>query len=154
MTITVDYLTAPFLDEDSPYGTLGGDDFRFVFVNGSILEGSTSTGEVFLDGVDVSATWTIITSLTRNDIVFDPPGADPAFEMHLSCSDPFTGGWGDTAGPVEGVDVNWQIAFFSIARYNNNGYIKNCGNVVNDFDVPNTAFADRHRLVRDGDRLR
>jgi len=61
------------------------------------------------------------------DLIFDPPGDDPAFEMHLSCSDPFTGGWGQSAGPVEGVDVNWQIAFFSIARYNNQGFFKNCG---------------------------
>ena len=96
---------------------------------------------MFLDGVDITADVTILTSLTRNDIIFDPPGDDPAFEMHLSCSDPFTGGWGQSGGPVEGVDVNWQIAFFSIARYNNNGFIKACGNVVNQFDVPNTATA-------------
>ena len=61
--------------------------------------------------------------------------------MHLSCSDPFTGGWGQSAGPVEGVDTNWQIAFFSIARYNSQGFFKTCGNVVNPFDVPNTATA-------------
>ena len=94
------------------------------------------------DGVEENITdqVTILTSLTRNDLIFDPPGDDPAFEMHLSCSDPFTGGWGQSAGPVEGVDDNWQIAFFSIARYNSgSGFIKNCGNVVNQFDVPNTA---------------
>ncbi len=143
VTITVDYLVAPFLDEDPLFGGAGGDEFRFVFVNGSILEGSTATGEVYLDGVDVSDNATFVSSVTRNDIFIDPDGdgPDPAFEMHLSCSDPFTGGWGQSAGPVEGVDVNWQIAFFSIARYNNNGFIKNCGNVVNPFDVPNTATA-------------
>ncbi|HSF87412.1 MAG TPA: hypothetical protein VLG28_17370 [Acidimicrobiia bacterium] len=81
--------------------------------------------------------------VSRNDIIIDPDGAgpDPAFEMHLSCSDPFTGGWGQSAGPVEDVDVNWQIAFFSIVRCNDNGFIKNCGNVVNPFEVPNTATA-------------
>ncbi len=142
-TITVDYITAPFLDSESPYPTTaGGDDFYIVFVNGSILEGTTrGAGLVLLDGVDITASVSIITSLTRNDLIFDPPGPDPAFEMHLSCSDPFTGGWGQSAGPVEGVDVNWQIAFFTIARFNNNGYLKSCGNVVNPFDVPNTAFA-------------
>ena len=142
VTITVDYVTAPFLSGDpSPYGTQAGDDFRFVFVNGSILEGSTDGGPVFLDGVDITADVTILSSLTRNDLIFDPPGDDPAFEMHLSCSDPFTGGWGQSAGPVEGVDTNWQIAYFSIARYNSQGFFKNCGNVVNQFDVPNTATA-------------
>ncbi|MDM9632409.1 DUF7507 domain-containing protein, partial [Robiginitalea aurantiaca] len=143
-TITVDYMTAPFMDGDSPYDSslTGGDDFYFRFVNGSILEGTTrGDGLVLLDGVDITTGSTIVRSLTRNDIIIDPdgPGGDPAFELHLSCSDPFTGGWGQSAGPVEGVDVNWQIAYFSIARFNNNGYIKSCGNVVNDFEVYNTA---------------
>ncbi|WP_420643505.1 DUF7507 domain-containing protein [Candidatus Leptofilum sp.] len=139
--ITVDYLTAPFASEDSPYDTTSGDDFRFVFLNGSVLEGSTDGGPIFLDGVDITNDVTILTSLTRNDIIFDPPGDDPAFELHLSCSDPFTGGWGQSGGPVEGVDVNWQIAFFTIARYNSQGFLKSCGNVVNPFEVPNTATA-------------
>jgi hypothetical protein len=137
--ITVNYIAAPFLSGDSPYNTLSGDDFRFVFVNGSVLEGSTNGGPVYLDGVDITADVTILSSLTRNDLIFDPPGDDPAFELHLSCSDPFTGGWGQSAGPVEGVDTNWQIAFFSIARYNSQGFLKSCGNVTNSFDVPNTA---------------
>ncbi|NNF55587.1 MAG: DUF11 domain-containing protein, partial [Acidimicrobiales bacterium] len=140
-TITVDYITAPFLDDTSPYGTLGGDDFRIVFVNGSVLEGSTAGGPVLLDGVDITNEVTILPSLTRNDIIFDPAGSDPAFEIHLSCSDPFTGGWGQSGGPTEGVDVNWQIAFFTIARFNNNGFIKACGNVTVPFDVGNTADA-------------
>ncbi|MDF1594980.1 MAG: hypothetical protein P1T08_02605 [Acidimicrobiia bacterium] len=142
VTITVDYTAAPFLSGDpSPYGTTAGDDFRFVFVNGSILEGSTQGGSVYLDGVDITSEVTILSSLMRNDLIFDPAGDDPAFEMHLSCSDPFTGGWGQSAGPVEGIDVNWQIAYFSIARYNSQGFFKNCGNVVNSFEVPNTATA-------------
>ncbi|MBT8440149.1 MAG: hypothetical protein KJO91_10510, partial [Gammaproteobacteria bacterium] len=144
--VTVDYMTAPFLGDPSPYNTTtaGGDDFYFKFMNGSVLEGTTrGDGLVLLDGVDITNQVTIVRSLTRNDIFFDPdgPGGDPAFELHLSCSDPFTGGWGQSAGPVEGVDVNWQIAFFTIARFNNNGYIKSCGNVVNDFEVDNWAFA-------------
>jgi uncharacterized repeat protein (TIGR01451 family) len=139
--ITVDYVTAPFLSEDSPYGTVSGDDFRFVFVNGSVLEGSTDGGPVYLDGVDITADVTIVVGLTKNDIVFDPPGSDPAFELHLSCSDPFTGGWGQSGGPIEGINTNWQIAFFTIARYQNGDFRKTCGNVVNPFDVPNTATA-------------
>ena len=141
VTVTVDYLTAPFLSDVPIYGTDVGDEFRFVFENGSILEGSTDGGPVYLDGVDITAQTTILSSLTRNDLIFDPPGDDPAFEMHLSCSDPFTGGWGQSGGPVEVVDTNWQIAFFTIARYNPQGFLKNCGNVVNPFEVPNTATA-------------
>ncbi|PTN04627.1 putative repeat protein (TIGR01451 family)/predicted secreted protein (Por secretion system target) [Mangrovibacterium marinum] len=141
VTIEVEYLTAPFLDGDSPNDTGAGDDFYFVFVNGSVLEGSTDGGPVLLDGVDITDQVQIITSLTRNDLIFDPPGDDPAFEMHLSCSDPFTDGWGQSAGPVEGVDVNWQIAFFTIARFNANGYIKSCGNVTVPYDIPNTGYA-------------
>lgn len=140
-TIEVTYLTAPFLDDVTPYGTGAGDDFYFVFVNGSVLEGSTDGDGVFLNGVNITDQVTIITSLTRNDIIFDPPGDDPAFEMHLSCSDPFTGGWGQSAGPVEGVDDNWQIAFFTIARFNANGYIKSCGNVTVEYEIPNTGYA-------------
>ena len=139
--ITVEYMTAPFATEDSPYDTISGDDFRFVFLNGSVLEGSTNGGPVFLDGVDITDDITIVNGLTKNEILFDPPGADPAFELHLSCSDPFTGGWGQAGGPVEGVDDNWQIAFFTIARYNSQGFLKACGNVINDFVVPNTADA-------------
>ncbi|SDB25611.1 protein of unknown function DUF11 [Flavobacteriaceae bacterium MAR_2010_188] len=141
-TVTVDYLASPFLNEgSSPYGTGIGDDFYFVFLNGSILEGSTDGGPVFLDGVDITANVTILTSLTRNDIVFDPPGPDPAFELHLSCSDPFTGGWGQSGGPTLGVDNNWQIGFFTIGRYGPQGFLKSCGNVVIPFDVPNIAYA-------------
>ncbi|WP_372652842.1 Ig-like domain-containing protein, partial [Draconibacterium sp.] len=140
--ITVDYQTAPFFDNSGTHYDTGiGDEFYFVFVNGSVLEGSTDGGPVLLDGVDITDDVSIITSLTRNDIIFDPPGDDPAFELHLSCSDPFTDGWGQSGGPVEGVDVNWQIAFFTIARYSPQGYLKSCGNVVNDFDIPNTAYA-------------
>jgi uncharacterized repeat protein (TIGR01451 family) len=147
VTVTVEYMTAPFLDEDSPYETLGGDDFYFVFLNGSILEGSTAQGGIVIytapgeEPVDITNDVTIVTSLTRNDIIFDPPGPDPAFELHLSCSDPFTGGWGQSGGPIEGVDTNWQIAYFTVARFNNNGFLKSCGNVVNDFEVWNTADA-------------
>jgi uncharacterized repeat protein (TIGR01451 family) len=132
--ITVDYTAAPFQTGAPLFGTLNGSEFRFVFVNGSVLEG-TASGDVFLDGVPITP------GDTKNDYLFDPPGVDPAFLIHLSCSDPFTGGWGQTSGPVEGVDDNWQIAFFSIARYKDGDFFRNCGNVVNPFDVPNTATA-------------
>ena len=139
VTITVDYTAAPFQTGPPQFGTTDGSEFHFVFVDGSILEGSAD-GEVFLTDPDG-----IVTQLadgdTKNDYLFDPPGSDPAFLIHLSCSDPFTDGWGQTAGPVEGVDGNWQIAFFSITRYKQGSFFRNCGNVVNEFDVPNIADA-------------
>jgi hypothetical protein len=82
---------------------------------------------------------------TKNEIFFDPDGDGPeaGFIMHLSCSDAFIGGWGDSGGPVEGLDVDWQIASYSILRYHNGGQLfKGCGDVVVPWDVPNTAFAD------------
>ena len=149
VTITVEYEAAPFLDPDvaSPYGTQEGDDFRFVFVNGYILEGSSDTdGAATVIVTAPDGTETILPyDGTRNEVNFDPPGDDPVFTIHLSCSDPFIGGWGSgggTNGPVEGVDVNWQISSYSILRYNQNGFFKGCGDVVEPQDVPNTAFAD------------
>ncbi|MDB4442262.1 DUF11 domain-containing protein [bacterium] len=132
--ITVDYEAAPLQTGDSLFGTVDGSEFRFVFVNGSVLEG-TANGDVFLDGVPITP------GDTKNDYMFDPPGSDPAFLISLSCSDPFTGGWGQIEGPVEGVDVNWQIGFFSITQYKGGEFLSNCGNLVVPFDVPNTATA-------------
>ncbi len=141
VTITVAYVAAPFFDEVSPYGTVSGDDFRFVFVNGSVLEGSTDGGPVFFDGVEITSDVTLVKGLTKNEITFDPPGPAPAFTLHLSCSDPFTNGWGEAGGPVEGLDVDWQIAFFSIARYQNGDFRKSCGGVANAFDIDNVGTA-------------
>ena len=155
VTIEVTYIAAPAIPP-APEGpifdpdlgtTVGGDEFRFVFVNGSVLEGST-TGLVYLNGVDITDQVVLTGDLTRNDILFDPPSGlpiegvdDPAFLMHLSCSDRFIGGWGESDGPMEGVDVNWQIASYSITRYNNNGFIKACGDTPVRFNVPNAATA-------------
>ena len=61
--------------------------------------------------------------------------------MHLSCSDAFTDGWGQSGGPDEIDDPDWQIAFFSIARYKQGEFFRGCGNVVNNFMVDNTATA-------------
>ena len=36
---------------------------------------------------------------------------------------------------------NWQIGYFSIVRSNNNGFIKECGDVTSPFDVLNEAAA-------------
>jgi uncharacterized repeat protein (TIGR01451 family) len=149
VTITVTYTAAPAVPPGDPiFGTTAGDEFRFIFVNGSILEGSTDGGPVYLNGVDITDDVSLIAGLTRNDILFNPPLGtpipgvdDPAFLMHLSCSDRFIGGWGESDGPMEGVDVNWQIASYSISRYNQNGFIKACGDTPVPFEVPNQGSA-------------
>ena len=156
-TIVVEYQAAEFLDPDEGpiFGTQEGDEFQFIFVNGYTILGSSDTdGAATLiviapDGFEQTFPY----DGTKNEIVFDPSlildadgnqvfPNDPSFIMHLSCSDPFTGGWGQSDGPVEGVDVNWQISLFSILRYNQNGFFKGCGDVVQPIDVPNTATAD------------
>ncbi len=144
VVITVEYLVAPFLSSETPiYGDLtsDGSEFRFVFDNGSILEGN-ALGPVYLDGVlidDGSGG-----GLTKNDYLFDPdgPGGEDPFLLHLSCSDPFTDGWGQAGGPDEILNPDWQIDYFSIARYKQGGqFFRGCGNVIGTFDLDNTATA-------------
>ncbi|MDH3786567.1 MAG: DUF11 domain-containing protein, partial [Acidobacteriota bacterium] len=146
--ITVTYIVAPFLSGDQIFGdgTGNGAEFRFVFDNGSILEGN-ALGPVYLDGMLITAAGD--PGLTKNDYIFDPPGDGPfdqPFELHLSCSDAYTGGWGQSGGPDPVDNPDWQIDYFSIARYKKtNGedgsFFRSCGNVVDIFEVDNTATA-------------
>ena len=55
-------------------------------------------------------------------------------------SDSFEGGSGQSSGPTEGTDTNWKIAYFSMVRDLNDQNFKSCGNVVNSFNVDNTAM--------------
>jgi hypothetical protein len=100
--ITASYLAAPFLSGDQVYGDGLGDgaEFQFIFDNGNVLEGN-ALGPVYLDRAlqDLSGQ-----SLTKNDFFFYPPGGESAFLLHLSCSDPFTDGWGQSDGPYEGIN--------------------------------------------------
>ncbi len=160
VTFTVQYEAAPFLDPEAPseFNTQEGDDFQFFFLNGYKIKGSSDTnGAATLivtapDGFEQILPY----DGTRNELNFDPslildedetqvfPNDDP-FTIHLSCSDPFAGGWGSgggTNGPIEGVDTNWQISSYSILRFNQNGFFRACGDVVVPMDVPNTAIAD------------
>jgi uncharacterized repeat protein (TIGR01451 family) len=151
-TITGTYIAAPALPQTPQFSTHSGDEFRFVFVNGYILTGSTDAdnngGLVTLIAPDGTKTQMPFTG-NKNDIVFDPPADHPqpgvddsAFLMHLSCSDPFTGGWGETDGPTAGIDVNWQIASFTINRYNSaRGFFKTCSGTPSPFQVLNTGTA-------------
>ena len=146
VTVTVEYTAAEFLDPDagSVYGTQEGDEFRIAFVEGYILEGSTDGGPAFLTNPDGVTTELAFVG-TKNEIFFDADGDGPeaGFTIHLSCSDAFTGGWGDSAGPDEFLNGSWQIASYSILRYHNGGvFFKGCGDVVVPWDVSNTASAD------------
>ena len=140
-TVTVTYIAAPSLPENPIFDTASGSEFRIIFFSGSILEGSTDGGPVLLDGIDVTGEVSIIRQLGTNDILFDPPGDDSAFLIHLSCSDRFIDGWGEIGGPDRLIDVNWRIASYSVTRYNHHGFIKSCGDTPVPFSVPNTATA-------------
>ncbi|MBT8142752.1 MAG: DUF11 domain-containing protein, partial [Gammaproteobacteria bacterium] len=146
--ITVEYLAnspVPDLPDASSFGTIDGAEVIFEFVNGYTLTGSTRGTMTLYDenGVDVFN----YQSDEKNNLVFDPPPGvplvgidDPAFELHLSCSDSFTGGWGSSNGPEEGVDVNWQIASFDVNKYDGNGELnKSCGATPGISMVDNTA---------------
>jgi hypothetical protein len=50
----VTYVVAADLPELPVYGTKAGNELRFAFVNGPVLEGSTKGGPVCLDGVDIT----------------------------------------------------------------------------------------------------
>ena len=149
ITVTVEYIAAEFLnplDPEAPiWGTEEGDEFRIVFVNGYILEGSTDSntngGLIYLIDPDGDVTAQNFIG-TKNEITFDPPEGGGPFTIHMSCSDAFTDGWGDSGGPDEFDNSFWQIASYSILRYNNSGFFKGCGDVVVPWDVSNTAFAD------------
>ena len=68
-------------------------------------------------------------------------------------SDPFTDGWGQSGGPDESLNSDWQIDYFSIARYKQGGeFFRNCGNVVGLFDVYNEATATGLDWFPDDDR--
>ena len=103
--------------------------FRFVFANGEVLEGTTrNTG-------------------SKNDYYF----AEGGFTLHLSCSDQFPGGWGDTAGPSASANPAWQVVSYSIIRYKKGEFFRDCGAQVTPLTVENTATATWTDPVGDND---
>ena len=147
VTITVNFLAVPLAEGLVPdTGQTSGANYVFYFANGYVLYGSTQAGTATLldDGgnlVDVT-TWSVV---GRNqDIFFDAPydgGSDGGFELHLSCSEVFIDGWGNT-GPIEGEDGDdWNILAYEVLRFNNNGLFKDCGQTFAPFEVPNEASA-------------
>ncbi|MDH4147446.1 MAG: hypothetical protein OEY23_20000 [Acidimicrobiia bacterium] len=73
--------------------------YEFVFVNGQTITGTADDNTAFLAGAGG----------TDAD---NPSGMN----VHVSCSDSFTGGWGEKDGPVQGVDTAWQIASYTIVK--------------------------------------
>lgn len=84
--------------------------YAFNFVNGMTVTGLSEDNEPFVSEVGGTS-------------VDNPTGTD----MHVSCSDEFPGGWGEKAGPEEGVDTAWQIASFYIVKYKDGEVDKTCG---------------------------
>ena len=145
-TVTVAFKVDVALPQTPQYGTTDGSEFKFVFVNGDVLEGS-ALGPVELNGVVIDGPGTG----TKNDYYFDEGG----FELHLSCSDSFTGGWGDYGSPNPDDNPDWQIASYSINRFKKGDFFRSCGNVVVPLHINNTAFADSDQTdpVSDSDTL-
>ena len=141
VTITVEYAASPYLPTASSFGADGGSEFQFVFVNGYVLEGAAE-GTVTLSDDTGAVVETYIGGL-KNDFFFDPPLVDGidngGFELHLSCSDSFEGGFGVTGGPIEGIDDQWEIAFASVNRYKKGEFFRSCGTTASAFGVDNTA---------------
>ena len=76
-----------------------GKAYSFTFVNGTIITGVSDDNVAFLSGAG---------GTDANN----PTG----MEVHVSCSDKFSGGFGEKDGPDRNADSAWQIASFSIVK--------------------------------------
>ena len=145
VTVTVAYVAPSFLPlpEGPLFGASGGSEFRFVFMNGYVLEGAAEAAVTLYN--ESGAAVATYTGDKKNDFFFDPPEVDgidnPGFTMHLSCSDQYPGGYGSSGGPVAGVDDQWQVSSFWINRYKKGKPFKDCGGGVVPFEIVNTATA-------------
>ena len=84
--------------------------YAFTFVNGQVITGFSDNNTAFLPnagGTDPN----------------NPTGMD----VHVSCSDEFAGGWGEKDGPDQAVDTAWQIASYSIIKWDKGEIKKTCG---------------------------
>ncbi len=82
--------------------------YRFTFVNGTTVTGTATSNTAYISnagGTNAAA----------------PIGMN----VHVSCSDPFTGGWGVKDGPKPTVDSAWQISNYQITKGS-----KTCGGQV------------------------
>jgi uncharacterized repeat protein (TIGR01451 family) len=146
VTIEVTFVAAPLADDLVPdTGQTSGSNYVFYFENGYVLYGSTGDGTATLvdpDGNEVpDGEWSV--EGRNQDIFLNTPvggGPDGGFQLHLSCSEVFLDGWGDS-GPIEGEDDGWRILAYEVLRFNVNGLFKDCGQIFAPFEVPNEAEA-------------
>ncbi len=146
VSITVTYNALPLVgDLIGDNGETSGSNYVFYFENGYVLYGSTDSGDVTLigpDGVEVpeddpDTPWSV--EGRNQDIFFNAPDGD-SFQIHLSCSQVFIDGYGDT-GPTEADNPQWKIDAYQVWRFNTNGFFKDCGQTFAPFYVTNTAYA-------------
>jgi uncharacterized repeat protein (TIGR01451 family) len=83
--------------------------YTFSFVNGQTITGSSPDKTAFIANAGGSS-------------ASNPAG----MTVHLSCSDQFTGGWGEKDGPVQGVDTAWQLNSFEINKLKDGKIDKTC----------------------------
>ena len=84
--------------------------FEFTFVNGLVLTGTSSSNTGFLPGAGGPS-------------VDSPTG----MTVHVSCSDPYPGGWGEKDGPKQNIDTAWQVESYSVVKYKDGAISKTCG---------------------------
>lgn len=96
--------------------------FTFIFehTDGTTtrIDGGAEKNEVFLSNAGGTS-------------IDNPTG----MTVHVSCSDPFTGGWGQKDGPVQGVDTEWHIQAFFIREVKDGQIKKSCGSPIPDTQV-------------------
>jgi len=99
--------TPPVVDKGKAYS--------FTFVNGTVITGVSDGNVAFLPGAG---------------------GTDPnnpiGMDIHVSCSDKFSGGFGEKDGPDRIADSAWQIASFSIVK----DAKKTCGQTFQSVAIP------------------
>ena len=107
------------------HATCAGSDayseFTFNFVNGTTISGDNCPGSAyeFEDSNGRRKTQEAWLPGTGGSADF-PLGL--GMRVHVSCSEVFTDGWANNGGqPDETGDPNWQIADYSIQKYNANG---------------------------------
>ena len=140
MEITVTYVAAPLVDDLVPdTSQTSGADYVFYFENGYVLYGSTGGDTAYLQDPEGVVTDADVEGRNQ-DIYFNVPFGGDGFQLHLSCSEVFIDGWGDT-GPIADEDPDWRIDAYEVHRFNTNGFFKDCGQSFAPFEVDNEASA-------------
>jgi hypothetical protein len=91
--------------------------FQFDFVNGTSLTGSHGPGAEAPIPIEFFEAFYGVGNV---------PAALVGVTIHVSCSDVFIGGWGDSGFPDETDHPDWRIADYSIVRHTP-GTIQECG---------------------------